>query len=627
MSEFSLGLAELGTAVSLDGLRSGIEEAEDVSSSGFDKIGAVIGGALTAGIAIAGAAIAVGIAAIVKGVGDAREANQLMAQTEAVITSTGGAAERSAEQIADLASSLSAASGQSLFGDSDIQAAENLLLTFTNIKGAVFDAATAISVDMAQALGGAPKDQAIALGKALNDPVAGITALTRVGVTFTEEQKGMIESMVKTGDVAGAQQVILAELNKEFGGSALAAAKADGGWVQFQDRMGEITETIGAAVLPILNQMVGVLNTTIVPAVESAAAAISEWLNDPATQANLKAFADTVTKVVGEAMEWLSTEAIPALQEAWEELQPIIADAMKLIDQAVIPTLKEIAAFIQEHKVEIVAVLKGAWDIISGTIEVALVLITGIIKIALALWHGDIGAAGDALGEMVSGIWDGLVKIISGALSAILSSIMMNFNTSVQAIGLYLNAIWANVVAVWGLITKTISDAASGVWATVVKWFSETKDWVVKTFTDMLAYILGLPGQWAKAGQAMIDALLGPIMKGLDELYTDFKAGLQRIDNMLTYSEPKDPTSPLRGLGESGAALVRNLQAGIDRERLTIDAIAPAMPSTAEIGAGDVDRSRTNSTIINFEIHTAAPSEPILQDIAMAQAMAQAGLL
>jgi hypothetical protein len=64
----------------------------------------------------------------------------------------------------------------------------------------------------AEALSG----QAIQLGKALNDPIAGISALSRVGVTFTEEQKATIESMVKMGDVAGAQKLILAELAREF---------------------------------------------------------------------------------------------------------------------------------------------------------------------------------------------------------------------------------------------------------------------------------------------------------------------------------------------------------------------------------------------------------------------------
>ena len=126
----------------------------------ISKAGGMMGDAIgnvakiAAGVGVAGF-VALG-KAIFDGVGDAREAAQLLAQTNAVIESTGSAAGRSATQITDLATALSASAGKSLFGDSDVQAAENLLLTFTNIKGAVFDAATAISVDMAQALGGEP---------------------------------------------------------------------------------------------------------------------------------------------------------------------------------------------------------------------------------------------------------------------------------------------------------------------------------------------------------------------------------------------------------------------------------------------------------------------------------------
>jgi phage-related minor tail protein len=216
--------------------------------------------------------------AVSDGIADAQENAKIQAQTASVLKSTGNAAGRTAEQIADYASSLSDAAGASLFGDDQIQQSENLLLTFTNIKGASLDAATAISVDMAQALGGAPKDSAIQLGKALNDPIKGITALTRVGVTFTDEQKAQIQAMQEAGDMAGAQGVILAELNKEFGGSAKAAADATGGWSEFNGRMGEAKEALGTALLPLLSQLAGVLLDTVLPVVEQAAAAFGPFV-------------------------------------------------------------------------------------------------------------------------------------------------------------------------------------------------------------------------------------------------------------------------------------------------------------------------------------------------------------
>jgi hypothetical protein len=87
------------------------------------------------------------------GIAAAQDTAKLMAQTENIIKNTGGAAGVSAQQVADLATSLSDAAGKSLFGDDQIQQSENLLLTFGEIKGATFDTATALTVDLAAALG------------------------------------------------------------------------------------------------------------------------------------------------------------------------------------------------------------------------------------------------------------------------------------------------------------------------------------------------------------------------------------------------------------------------------------------------------------------------------------------
>src|SRR6185503_5795133 len=103
-----------------------------------------------------------------------------------------------------------------------IQGGENLLLTFTNIGEDVFPSAVKAMNDMAVAMAEGDvsavdlKGSAIQLGKALNDPVKGITALTRVGVTFSDQQKKQIKDFVEQGRVADAQRVILAELEKEF---------------------------------------------------------------------------------------------------------------------------------------------------------------------------------------------------------------------------------------------------------------------------------------------------------------------------------------------------------------------------------------------------------------------------
>lgn len=185
---------------------------------------------MSRGVAKAGKALTVGVtlpiaAAAAAGIKELTNSGKVAAQTEAVIRSTGSAANVTAKHVDDLATSLMHQSGAD---DEAIKSGENLLLTFTQIhnqagKGNdVFDQATQSALDLSVAWGIDMSSAATKVGKALNDPVAGISALTKVGVTFSAQQKETIKQLVDTGDVLGAQKVILAELNKEVGGSAAA---------------------------------------------------------------------------------------------------------------------------------------------------------------------------------------------------------------------------------------------------------------------------------------------------------------------------------------------------------------------------------------------------------------------
>lgn len=183
-------------------------------------------------------------------ISDAREANKINRQTEAVIKSTGGAANTTFDQIEKLSSGIQAYSGIS---DEAVQEGANLLLTFTNIKNEagkgndVFDQTTKIMTDVATAMGQEPRQAAIQLGKALNDPVKGVSALGEVGITFSDQQKEMIKTLVESGDTMGAQKVILKELETQFGGSA--KAQADAGKL-LGATLADLQEEIGQRLLP-----------------------------------------------------------------------------------------------------------------------------------------------------------------------------------------------------------------------------------------------------------------------------------------------------------------------------------------------------------------------------------------
>jgi len=190
-----------------------------------------------------------------------------MAQTNQVLKSTHDASGMTAQAVADLAGNLS---HLTKFSDDTVQSSENMLLTFTNIGKNIFPAATRATLDMSQALGQDTKSSAIQLGKALNDPIAGITALSRVGVTFSQVQKDQIKHFMDTNNIAGAQGVILKELQKEFGGSAEAAGKTFGGQMAIlNQRLDDVRQNIGDALLPQLIKLVGFVSNNIGPAFDN----------------------------------------------------------------------------------------------------------------------------------------------------------------------------------------------------------------------------------------------------------------------------------------------------------------------------------------------------------------------
>jgi hypothetical protein len=211
---------------------------------------------LRRGAVIAGGLIAANVAIGVRSLAELEEAE---AQTAARIKSTGGAANVTAAQVRDLAEELE---NLSTVDDKAIQAGENMLLTFTNIRNEVgegndiFNQATKAVLDLSVAMKTEPQQAALQLGKALNDPIRGLTALRRVGVQFTEQQETQIKRMVESGRVMDAQKVILAELTKEFGGSAEAFSKGPGATLRrFGDAVEDAQQALARGFLPLMERV------------------------------------------------------------------------------------------------------------------------------------------------------------------------------------------------------------------------------------------------------------------------------------------------------------------------------------------------------------------------------------
>jgi len=242
------------------------------------------------GLAVAAAsalAAVVSIAALISQIKrfiDATVTNEkAQAQLGAAIASTGGAAGRSLSQLNAHAAALQKITN---FGDEATNAMQGILLTFTNIKGDQFDAATVSTINLATAMGTDLKSAALQVGKALNDPVLGMTALARSGIQFTEAQKEMVKGMVEANDTIGAQTIILAELERQFGGSAEAARDTLGGALRsLGNAWGDLFELSGPAAEGLKKAIEGLVTAVQNPGFVSAIKGIGTLLFNMATGA------------------------------------------------------------------------------------------------------------------------------------------------------------------------------------------------------------------------------------------------------------------------------------------------------------------------------------------------------
>lgn len=304
--------AELAILLRLHDELSGKMAKPTKAVEGFGTTVAKVG-KLTAGF-LAASSIEQGVKSLFRSVGSlvdkSREQGQVQAQTNAVLKSTGGVAGVTGEQVADLASKYQ---GLTRFQDEEVQSAENMLLTFTRIGRDIFPEVTETALDMSTALGQDTKNSAIQLGKALQDPINGVTALRRVGVAFTEEQQKQIKVLVESGRGMEAQRLILAELKKEFGGSATAMTPFEKKLDSIKDFSEDAQESLGFMV-------------------QGGLLLVSDWIDD---------HGDDISDFVSQFDDELSflqenvEEHIGGVIGIWESLFSIVGDGVDLVDDII----------------------------------------------------------------------------------------------------------------------------------------------------------------------------------------------------------------------------------------------------------------------------------------------------
>lgn len=386
--------------------------------------------AMGAAVAAAGAVV-VGFG--VSSVKAFMEAQDASAQLDAVLKSTGGAAGVTKDALLEQATALQSVTK---FSDEAVQATQGILLTFTNLKDDVLMDTTKVALDMAQALGMEGSAAAMQLGKALNDPATGMSKLQRVGVTFTEEQKKQAAAMVEAGDAAGAQRLMLEELNKEFGGSAQAAGAGYAGQLEImKNTFGDLQESVGEFLLG---------------AAKPFMAALSGWIGE--------------VQKSGGILAWLG--------EQFEKNKQVIFIVAGAIAAALVPAL--------------VAGAAAAWAFMAPLIPFLLIgAAIGAIVFALSEHFGGFNNLLKAAGDALMGIWNVIGPILIPAFQAL-------WNTIATQLWPALQNLWNTLAPVLLPVLQTLGVIIGAVIVAAVWLFINVLNIVIGVISAVINFISGL---------------------------------------------------------------------------------------------------------------------------------------
>lgn len=500
--------------------------AKDQASNVLQGLGGIARGVLKLGVAAA----AVGFTALTTGVAfavkEAMEAQEVFAQTEAVIKSTGGVAGITAQEAAGLAESLSEVTR---FSDETVLAGENILLTFTNIGEDVFPDATGVMLDMSQALGQDLQSSAIQLGKALQDPVQGITALRRVGVNFTDEQQKMIEGLVEAGKLEEAQTMILKELQTEFGGSAEAAGQTFAGQLDIlRNKVSNVAEGIGTKLLPIGMKLVDKFLVPALPFIEAFAERIGELVD---------IFISAETPLEGVRMllaELFPPSVLAGFDFVVAKFNEIKTAILEFVNTTLIP-------FVREHGQDIKAVLVGIVAGLSAFVIISQVVgwIAGLVA-AIGAISGAITTAGGLIGGLVA-ILGGPVTIVIAALAGLVAlfaaawvgnwgGIQEKTRAVIDFLKPYIEGFITGIKDWWAANGEQIIATAQGIWDGIVAGFEFFKGLfmgIVSAFQSAFA------GDWYTFGEKLRvvwDTLWAKIKEIVTKAIENVKAAFKKVD-------------------------------------------------------------------------------------------------
>lgn len=493
---------------------------------------------------------------------EAAEENEVaVKRLQQVFKSMGEANNKAAAQAEAYAGKLEMQIGVE---DESIMAVQAKIATFKSLSSetgrmaGMFDRATKAAFDMAATGFGEADQNAVQLGKALEDPIKGITALRRSGITFTDAERAKIKALTETGQKLKAQDMIMRAVEKQVGG---VAAKTVTTTQMAKVAWSEVTENIGKVLMPTIAQLGSKLVNDVIPKVQAFieqhpqlikyVAAAGVGLLALGATAKILAFgingAISIFNGLSAAVKFMgNTFSFVGKLFAANPVLAIIA-AVAIVAFLIYKYWGPIKAFFTRLLDSVTAIFGKAWVWIKG-------LFLNYTPEGLIIRHWD------KITAFFSGLWDKVRQVFSIAWDWI-KRMFLNYTPEGlvikhwDKISVWFSGLWNKVKAIFkatweGIKTLFSNYTPQGLllshWDKIVYWFGDLWERVKNIFTGFVTWLFGLGDTFLNAGKNIVDSIWKGIKSVAHKPVEAIKGMVSKIRDYLPFSPAK--TGALRDI-------------------------------------------------------------------------------
>lgn len=386
--------------------------------------------------------------------------------------------------------------------------------------------------------------------------------------------------------------------------------------VTFIGRLLQAMIRFGQAAAPILTPVVGLLNSII-----SIVSTLLGWLG-------------RLTRFLGGPLTTAFTALVQPVGQTWDQVKVTTQAAATFVVDAWNSARRHLSS----AWVTIRSVASSVWGAIRGAISTAVNATTGTVTSAWNTARTALSSTWSSIRSAASSTWGAIRSAIRSAVSATTGTVRSVW----QAARTALTSIWGGIrsaaSSTWGAIRSAVVGAVDGardravsiaanlasrlrgIWGDVVgaarSVLGRLRDAVSDVVNGALGAVRGLAGDFYRAGRALIGSIADGVVDAARGLYDKVRGIVRGIRNLLPFSEPKDPTSPLRGLGKSGAAIIENITAGLAQAgprllgelETQLSGLAATVAVTPAAAAAAVGPSVREGD--RYDIHVNAPAAP-----------------